>query len=757
MDYSRLRERLPQTDRERFDALWEQTGGNASPLHACLAGAFSTGKTTLLNTLIGSALLPVAQEETTALPTFVEYAPAPRCELAGTGGVTQIMPEDLPAIITRPPQEVRLVSIGLPLPWLQGLCLVDLPGSGSLDERNHEYSREQLRQADAVVYLLAPRGPSRDDIRDLTLLHTHGKKVLLGVAQWDLVEAAVARGEKAPDIAAWAADILYQTGLECTPCPVSRTGLGREQVIGFLQQSARELRDLRLRRFAAEARPMLTGMLEHCEEAADVLAADTEKVRQRHHEELLQQKQELLETRRQAGKRRQEETQALLQRWDSGCEELSIQLEEGLRASAEQWTDKDGEESFLERGETLLRETLAQAAVLGQTLSQRYGQLEIPEAELRRRHLHLAPPPPVAAADFLDVGRLELLEKRLNELQEQQRQAAKDSQDSPDSLRTEIREQKLRLNDLQKQRLDLLSTPLPRIQNTEPATGTGKTLGRTVGELADIALLFLLPTTAASKIGGLVGKAGKALGMSAKAARAAAATARAGTAIALNLNRVGQNVQVLQPRRGGGQIPPEVLDKISKLEMLTLGYWGERLGSALDGEPVTSSCTDPEALRRQQEALATIDAALKERQLRIFDLERELAAPRANIAAIEAEVTSVRAEMEALAAQAEQKKATEEAARQREFQSMLAYEKKRCGKEWLRIFTQQSQSMRRLLQAMLRNWWEGYLPELLDERESRVRELLAQLKELPALRRQREEALRAEAEAVRQALRELEQ
>ena len=65
--------------------------------------------------------------------------------------------------------------------------------------------------------------------------------------------------------------------------------------------------------------------------------------------------------------------------------------------------------------------------------------------------------------------------------------------------------------------------------------------------------------------------------------------------------------------------------------------------------------------------------------------------------------------------------------------------------------------MRRLLQAMLRNWWEGYLPELLDEREGRVRELLEQMKELPARRQQREAALRAEAEAVRQALRELEQ
>lgn len=757
MDYSRLRECLPQADRERFDALWEQTGGNDSPLHACLAGAFSVGKTTLLNTLIGSALLPVAQEETTALPTFVEYAPAPSCELAGTDGATPIAPETLPAIIANPPREARLVSVGLPLPWLQGLCLVDLPGCGSLDDPNHEYSREQLRQADAVVYLLAPRGPSRDDLRNLTLLHTRGKKVLLGVAQWDRVEEAVARGEKEPNLAAWAADILYQTGLKCAPCPVSRTGLGREQVIDFLQQAARELRDLRLRRFVAEARPMLTALLEHCREAADMLAADTEEARQRHHEELLRQKQELLEMRRQAENRRQEETQALLQRWDSGCEELSVQLEEELRASAGQWTDKNGEEAFLERGETLLRETLAQAAALGQTLSQRYGRLEIPEAELRRRHLHLAPPPPVAAADFLDVGRLELLEKRMSELQEQRRQAAKDTQADPDSLRAEIEDQELLLNDLQKQRREILSTPLPRIEITDPAADAGRELGRTVGELADMALLILQPVAAAGKIGSLVGRAGRAFGMSARAARTAAAAARAGSAVVLHLNRASQGAQTQAPRKGGEHAVISALDKLGWLEMFTLGYWGERIGSALDGEPVISSHTDPEALRRQQEALAKIDALLRERQLRIFDLEKELAAPRANIAAIEAEITSVRGEMEALAAQAEQKKATEEAARQREFQSMLAYEKKRCGKEWLHLFTQQSQSMRRLLQAMLRNWWEGYLPELLDEREGRVRELLEQMKELPARRQQREAALRAEAEAVRQALRELEQ
>lgn len=757
MDYARLREPLPQAERERFDALWEQTGGNVSPLHVCLAGAFSTGKTTLLNTLIGNALLPVALEETTALPTFVEYAPTPRYELAGTDGVTRISPADLPTLITTPPQEARLVSVGLPLPWLQGLCLVDLPGSGSLDDRNHEYSREQLRQADAVVYLLDPRGPTRDDISNLTLLHTRGKKVLLGIAQWDRVEEAAAHGEKKPDLAAWAANILYQTGLECSPCPVSRNGLGRERVIDFLQQAAREQRDLRLRRFVAEARPVLTGMLEQRQEAVDMLAADTEDAQRQHHEALLQQKRELLDIRQKAENRKQEETRDILQRWDSACEELSIQLEEGLRASAAQWTDKAGEDAFLERGETLLRETLAQAAVQGQTLSQRYGQMEIPEVELQRQHLHLAPPPPVAAADFLDVGRLELLEKRMRELQDQQRQAEEDSQATPDALRTEIREQKQIVEDLQKQRQEILSAPLPRVQPADTTTGNGRALGRVIGEIADISLLFLLPVTAASKIGSLVGKAGKALGMSAKTAKAAATAARTGTTVALNLNRAAQGAQVLQPRKGGGQIAPDVLDKIGKLELLTLGYWGERIGSALDGAPAADACTDPEALREQQDAIGRIDAALRERQLRLFDLEHALAAPRADTAAIEAEMTSLRDEMEALAAQAEQRKADEETVRQREFQSMLTYEKKRCSKAWLHVFTQQCQSMRRLLQAMLRNWWEGYLPELLYDRENSVRELLEQIRELPAQRQQREAALRAEAEGIRQALQELEQ
>ena len=754
MDYARLRECVPQAECERLDALWEQTGGNLSPLHVCIAGAFSTGKTTLLNTLLGSALLPVALEETTALPTFVEYAAAPRYELVSTSSVTPVLPEQLRAVITNPPQEARLLSIGLPIPWLQGLCLVDLPGGGSLDERNLEYGREQLRQADAVIYLLAPRGATRDDISNLTLLHTRSKKVLLGVAQWDLVEEAVARGEKEPDLAAWAADILYQTGLDCTLCPVSRTGLGQDRVIDFLQQAARELRDLRLRRFVAEARPLLTGMLEQRKEAANMLAAETEEALRQNHEVLLQQKKELLELRRQVEGRKQEETQAILQRWDSGCEELSLQLEEGLRASAEQWTDKEGEEAFLDRGETLLRETLAQAAALGQSLSQRYGQMDIPEVELQRQHLYLAPPAPVSAADFLDVGRLELLEQRMKTLQ-QQRLAAEENQTTPDLLRQEIREQEQLADDLQRQRQEILSMPLPRILVTE-GTGNGRALGRIIGEVADVALLFLLPATAATKVGSLAGRAGKMLGMSARAAGTAAKVAKTGASVALNLNRAAQGAQVLQTQRGV-QLPPEVLDKIGKLEMLSLGYWGERIGSAIDGTPVTSSHTDPEALREQQEALQKIDNALRTCQLRLFDLEHELSAPHANTAAIESEMKSLRDEMEALAAQAEQRKADEESSRQREFQSMLAYEKKRCGKTWLHVFTQQCQSMRRLLQTMLRNWWEGYLPEVLGDRERSVQALIEQMKELPAQRQQREAALHAETEHLCQALRALEE
>ncbi len=754
MDYIRLREHVPQADCERFDALWKQTGGKHSPLQVCLAGAFSTGKTTLLNTLLGRDLLPVAQEETTALPTFVEYANTPRYDLVSTNSVTPVTPENLRTVITNPPQNGRLISIGLPLSWLQGLCIVDLPGSGSLEDRNHEYTREQLRQADAIIYLLAPRGPSSEDITNLTLMHTRGKKVFIGVAHWDLVEEAVARGEKEPDLGAWAADIMYQTGLECSLCPISRTGLGQEQVIAFLRQAAQDLCDLRMQRFVAEARPVLTGMIEQRQEAISMLAADTEEAQRQNHDVLMQQKRELLETRQRAESRKQEETQDILQRWDSGCEQLSIQLEEGLHSSAEKWTQKEGEEQFLERGETLLRGTLAQAAVLGQSLSKRYGQMDIPEVELQRQHLHLAPPPPVAVVDFLDVGRLEMLEKRMRALQEQL-QLAEDRQQNQEVISKEIREEEQAVGELKKQRQAILSAPLPQIQIPDTSAGTGRTVGRVVGEIADIALLFLLPETAASKIGSLVGKAGNVLGMSVKTAKEVADAATTGVKEGLNLNRAAQEEKVLQPPKG--PLPPEILEKMGKLEMLTLGYWGERLGTALDGDPVTSTCTDPEALKKQRETLGEIDAALRERQLRLFDLEHELADPNANIATIEAEMKTLQDEKEAIAAQAEQKKTKEETVRQNEFQSMLAYEKKRCNKAWLYVFTQQCQSMRRLLQSMLRNWWEGYLPTLLNERESKVRELLEQIKELPAQRQQREAALQAEAESLRQALCALEQ
>ncbi len=756
MDYIRLREHVPQADCERFDTLWEQTGGNHSPLQVCLAGAFSTGKTTLLNTLLGRDLLPVAQEETTALPTFVEYAATQHYDLVSTNSVTPITPENLRAVITNPPQNGRLISIGLPLSWLQGLCIVDLPGSGSLEGRNHEYTREQIRQADAIIYLLAARGPSSEDITNLTLMHTRGKKVFIGVAHWDLVEEAVARGEKEPDLAAWAADIMYKTGLECSLCPISRTGLGQEQVITFLRQAAQDLSDLRMQRFVAEARPVLTGMIEQRQEAISMLAAETEEAQRQNHEVLMQQKRELLETRQRAESRKQEETQDILQSWDSGCEQLSIQLEEGLHSSAEKWTQKEGEEQFLERGETLLRGTLAQAAALGQSLSKRYGQMDIPEVELQRQHLHLAPPPPVAVADFLDVGRLEMLEKRMSALQEQLR-LAEDRQQNHDVISKEIREAEQTVEALKKQRHEILSAPLPQIQVPNTSAGNGKALGRVVGEIADIALLFLLPQTAASKLGGLVGKAGKTLGMSAKTAKKVAdvATATTGVKVGLDLNKAAQGEKVLQPPKG--QFPTEILEKMGKLEMLTLGYWGERIGMALDGDPVTSTITDPEALKKQRDTLGEVDVALRERQLRLFDLEHELSDPHANIATIEAEMKTLQDEKEAIAAQAEQKKTKEETARQNEFQSMLAYEKKRCNKAWLYVFTQQCQSMRKLLQSMLRNWWEGYLPTLLNERESKVRELLEQLKELPAQRQQREEALQAEEESLRQALCALEQ
>lgn len=105
-----------------------------------VVGAFSAGKSSLLNSLMGAELLPVAITPETAMPTELRYDNRERLEVVFLDGRTQEFPlEALPSLQSRA-HEIELVRLYAERPALkalQPLILVDMPGFNSpLDVHN---------------------------------------------------------------------------------------------------------------------------------------------------------------------------------------------------------------------------------------------------------------------------------------------------------------------------------------------------------------------------------------------------------------------------------------------------------------------------------------------------------------------------------------------------------------------------------------------------------------------------------------------
>lgn len=162
---------LPVAWHEAVEALADATLQDSAPLRITLVGSFSVGKSSLLNMLLEEPLLPSAMEETTALPTFIEYGSQRKMSLVGQdGSILPLDEERFAQATTQAPEGAACTVINLPLPWLQGVSIIDLPGLGSTSATHREYTLAQIRQTDAVLYLLSPSGPSSSDIATLQLI-----------------------------------------------------------------------------------------------------------------------------------------------------------------------------------------------------------------------------------------------------------------------------------------------------------------------------------------------------------------------------------------------------------------------------------------------------------------------------------------------------------------------------------------------------------------------------------------------------------
>lgn len=153
------------------------------PLRVALAGTLKSGKSTLLNALMGEEIAPTDATECTRVVTWFSRSDTPRVDVTHDGGQHTALPVrrtdgrlhlDLGPVSA---DGVERLEVGWPSSLLDPYTLIDTPGTSS---NSHDVSARTLAfltpdegscQADAIVYLM--RSLHSADVALLHSLHEH--------------------------------------------------------------------------------------------------------------------------------------------------------------------------------------------------------------------------------------------------------------------------------------------------------------------------------------------------------------------------------------------------------------------------------------------------------------------------------------------------------------------------------------------------------------------------------------------------------
>lgn len=159
-------------------------------------GDFKRGKSTLINALLEAPVVTTNVTAETVTINQITYGTESRIDACLVdGGRVRLEPKELNAdqlvpILERLPQKVSHLSVEAPVKWLQGLRLVDTPGTGDILKRFDRTVHAYLSQADAVLFVvssLAPLAESEQAFLRLSVLPQDFPKVFFIVNMLDSV------------------------------------------------------------------------------------------------------------------------------------------------------------------------------------------------------------------------------------------------------------------------------------------------------------------------------------------------------------------------------------------------------------------------------------------------------------------------------------------------------------------------------------------------------------------------------------------
>jgi len=136
------------------------------PFLLVVVGEFNSGKSSLLNALLGGDFLKEGVTPTTDRINLIGYGPEPKLQ----------------------PQSPELVLIELPHPLLKDVRLVDTPGTNAILQHHQVLTQKFLPRADLILFVTSADRPfAQSEASFLSFIRTWGKKVVLVINKVDLL------------------------------------------------------------------------------------------------------------------------------------------------------------------------------------------------------------------------------------------------------------------------------------------------------------------------------------------------------------------------------------------------------------------------------------------------------------------------------------------------------------------------------------------------------------------------------------------
>lgn len=159
-------------------------------------GQFKRGKTTLINALLGTEILPTAVIPLTSISTILKYGETMEIDVYfNDGRVSGIKQQELPQYVTekgnpKNEKDVSEVVITYPSSYLKdGVRLIDTPGVGSIYEHNTDVAYQYLPKSDAALFLLSVDQPvSKAELDFLKDVREYSNKIFFLQNKADYVD-----------------------------------------------------------------------------------------------------------------------------------------------------------------------------------------------------------------------------------------------------------------------------------------------------------------------------------------------------------------------------------------------------------------------------------------------------------------------------------------------------------------------------------------------------------------------------------------